>query len=97
VQCLKSKKTNIPCLTSRCKVISPIFEKLSEQYQHVEFYEVEVDAEDAIGNAANVRAMRCKFLVFSRAPWLTTCMAQMPTFVLFESGEKMKKAVGADL
>jgi len=60
-----------------CRVISPIFDKLSEQDAHsaVKFYKVDVDTWSDISQAAGVRAM--------------------PTFMLFNSGEKVNEVVGA--
>ena len=40
-----------------CKVISPIFEKLSEQFTGVEFYKVDVDEESHIAQEVGVRAV----------------------------------------
>ncbi|GJE88329.1 thioredoxin family protein [Phanerochaete sordida] len=40
-----------------CKVISPIFEKLSEQFAAVEFYKIDVDAAEAISQELSIRAM----------------------------------------
>ncbi|KZT27660.1 thioredoxin [Neolentinus lepideus HHB14362 ss-1] len=40
-----------------CKVISPIFEKLSEEYGNLEFYKVDVDEQPDIAQEVGVRAM----------------------------------------
>ncbi|KAI0370039.1 thioredoxin [Pilatotrama ljubarskyi] len=40
-----------------CKIISPIFEKLSEQFSGVEFYKVDVDEAQDIAQEVGVRAM----------------------------------------
>ncbi|GJE89643.1 thioredoxin family protein [Phanerochaete sordida] len=40
-----------------CKVISPIFEKLAEQFPNVEFYKVDVDAAEQISQEVGIRAM----------------------------------------
>ncbi|PPQ66053.1 hypothetical protein CVT24_000235 [Panaeolus cyanescens] len=58
-----------------CRVISPIFEKLSEKFSSVEFYKVDVDEQAAIAQEVGVRAM--------------------PTFVLYQGGEKKGDVVGA--
>ncbi|KAI0684670.1 thioredoxin-like protein [Cytidiella melzeri] len=40
-----------------CKVISPIFERLSETNSNVEFFKVDVDAAEEISQEVGVRAM----------------------------------------
>ncbi len=40
-----------------CKVISPIFEKFSDQFPNVEFYKVDVDAAEEISQEVGVRAV----------------------------------------
>ncbi|EKM51915.1 uncharacterized protein PHACADRAFT_46633, partial [Phanerochaete carnosa HHB-10118-sp] len=40
-----------------CRLISPIFERLSEQFAGVEFYKVDVDAAEAIAQELSIRAM----------------------------------------
>ncbi|TFK56893.1 thioredoxin [Heliocybe sulcata] len=40
-----------------CKVISPIFEKLSDEHTDVEFYKVDVDDQPDIAQEVGVRAM----------------------------------------
>ncbi|PCH34447.1 thioredoxin [Wolfiporia cocos MD-104 SS10] len=40
-----------------CKVISPIFEKLSEQFPTAEFYKVDVDEQQDISQEVGIRAM----------------------------------------
>ncbi|PSS31007.1 hypothetical protein PHLCEN_2v2453 [Hermanssonia centrifuga] len=40
-----------------CKVISPIFERLSNQFTSVKFYKVDVDAAEEISQEVGVRAM----------------------------------------
>ncbi|EKM61650.1 uncharacterized protein PHACADRAFT_248378 [Phanerochaete carnosa HHB-10118-sp] len=45
-----------------CKVISPIFEKLSEQFPHIDFYKVDVDQQPEISQEAGVRAMPTFYL-----------------------------------
>jgi len=47
-----------------CKAISPIFEKLSENApETIEFYKVDVDAQDEIAQEVGIRAMPT-FLLF---------------------------------
>ena len=41
-----------------CKVISPIFERLADQFPNVEFYKVDVDAAEEIAQEVGVRAVR---------------------------------------
>ena len=41
-----------------CKVISPIFEKLSEQFPNLDFYKVDVDAAEEIAQEVGIRAVR---------------------------------------
>ena len=41
-----------------CKVISPIFEKFSEQFSGLEFYKIDVDAAEAISQELSIRAVR---------------------------------------
>ncbi|KAJ3478879.1 hypothetical protein NLI96_g9451 [Meripilus lineatus] len=40
-----------------CRVISPIFEKLSDQFPNAEFYKVDVDEQPDISQEVGVRAM----------------------------------------
>ncbi len=40
-----------------CKVISPIFERLSDQFTSVKFYKVDVDAAEEISQEVGVRAV----------------------------------------
>ncbi|EKM84293.1 hypothetical protein AGABI1DRAFT_81981 [Agaricus bisporus var. burnettii JB137-S8] len=40
-----------------CRVISPIFEKLSADAQQVEFYKVDVDAQQDIAQEVGIKAM----------------------------------------
>lgn len=40
-----------------CRVISPIFEKLSEQFSGVDFYKVDVDDAAEIAQEVGVRAV----------------------------------------
>ncbi|KAK7464993.1 hypothetical protein VKT23_006202 [Stygiomarasmius scandens] len=40
-----------------CRVISPIFEKFSEQTPNVEFYKVDVDAQTDIAQEVGIKAM----------------------------------------
>ncbi|PFH47340.1 hypothetical protein AMATHDRAFT_67880 [Amanita thiersii Skay4041] len=40
-----------------CRVISPVFEKLSNNFPGVEFYKVDVDEQDAISQEVGIRAM----------------------------------------
>jgi len=58
-----------------CRVISPIFEKLSNEFDGVAFYKVDVDEQADISEEVGIRAM--------------------PTFFLFENGEKKGELVGA--
>ncbi|KAI0095015.1 thioredoxin [Irpex rosettiformis] len=46
-----------------CRVISPIFEKFSEQFTTIEFYKVDVDNATDISEEVGVRAMPT-FVVF---------------------------------
>ncbi|KAF9199479.1 hypothetical protein BGZ49_010384 [Haplosporangium sp. Z 27] len=40
-----------------CKVIAPVYEKLSKEYTDVEFVKVDVDVLDKVSEKAGVRAM----------------------------------------
>ncbi|KAF9820757.1 hypothetical protein IEO21_01200 [Rhodonia placenta] len=40
-----------------CKVISPIFEKLSDQFPDLEFYKIDVDEQQEISQEVGIRAM----------------------------------------
>lgn len=46
-----------------CKVISPIFEKLSTQFPNVEFYKVNVDEAEEISQEVGVRAVRVRITI----------------------------------
>jgi thioredoxin 1 len=48
-----------------CRVISPIFEKLAErrEFSAIEFYKVDVDAQEAISQQVNISAVRCPFFL----------------------------------
>ena len=45
-----------------CRVISPIFEQLSEQVSGVEFYKIDVDEQSEISQEVGIRAVRSFFL-----------------------------------
>ena len=77
-----------------CRVISPVFAKLSDDpaFAGVEFYKVDVDQQDQIAQEVGVRAVRhIHVIVF--VPSLD--FIQMPTFALFKKGEKVSDLVGA--
>ncbi|KAF8323901.1 thioredoxin [Clavulina sp. PMI_390] len=63
-----------------CRMISPIFEKLSEASersgQDYGFYKVDVDEQERIAEELRITAM--------------------PTFVLFKDGKKINEVVGAN-
>jgi thiol-disulfide isomerase/thioredoxin len=40
-----------------CRIISPVFEKLSEQIEGVDYYKVDVDEHDSIAQVAGVKAV----------------------------------------
>jgi len=40
-----------------CKVISPVFEKLSDQFSNADFYKVDVDDQQEIAQEVGIRAM----------------------------------------
>jgi len=44
-----------------CRVISPVFEQLSEQgeYTGIKFHKVDVDEQEAISQEVGIRAVRC--------------------------------------
>jgi thioredoxin 1 len=46
-----------------CRVISPIFERLSEQYLDVEFYKVDVEEAPEVASEVRIRAVRGARLV----------------------------------
>lgn len=80
-----------------CKVISPIFEKLSTQFPNVEFYKVNVDEAEEISQEVGVRAVRARFPQFPVPAYSFDILAlQMPTFALFKNGQKVKEVVGAN-
>ena len=49
-----------------CRVISPIFEQLSEQVSGVEFYKIDVDEQTEISQEVGIRAVRSFFLIGHR-------------------------------
>ncbi|KAI6015638.1 thioredoxin [Pisolithus marmoratus] len=59
-----------------CKVISPIFARLSEQFGNVKFRKVNVDEQEQVSQEVGIRAM--------------------PTFVIFQNGNKVDELVGAN-
>ena len=46
-----------------CRMISPIFEKLSEQFTNIEFYKVDVDTQEQISQEIGIRSMPT-FIIF---------------------------------
>ena len=76
-----------------CRVISPVFEQFSnsDQYTGVEFYKVDVDAQQDIAQEVGVKSVcsHCR-LVNRKTDWF-----QMPTFLLFKDGNKIGEAIGA--
>ncbi|KAG8918749.1 hypothetical protein FRC01_001680, partial [Tulasnella sp. 417] len=63
-----------------CKMISPIFEKLSEQqeFSGVEFYKVDVDDASAIAQECGIRAMPT-FKLFKDGPVVGDLQGVNPT------------------
>ena len=47
-----------------CRVISPVFEKLSGATPGVEFYKVDVDDQEAISQEVGIRAVELFFILF---------------------------------
>ena len=45
-----------------CRVISPVFEKLSESFAGIDFYKVDVDEAQDIAQEVGIRAVRSFFL-----------------------------------
>lgn len=79
-----------------CRVISPIFEKLSDasEFRDVSFYKVDVDEQPEITEEVGVRAVRRpRFLVHAikLREW-----SQMPTFIAFKNGDKIDSLTGAN-
>ncbi|KZT01155.1 thioredoxin [Laetiporus sulphureus 93-53] len=62
-----------------CKVISPIFEKLSEseEYTAVDFYKVDVDAQEQIAQEVGIRAMPT-FIAFKNGQKLKDLVGANP-------------------
>ncbi|KAF8231934.1 thioredoxin [Tricholoma matsutake] len=60
-----------------CRIVSPLFEKHSDdpKFSGVKFYQVDVDDWPGISSSAGVRAM--------------------PTFMVFQAGERIADLVGA--
>lgn len=77
-----------------CRVISPVFEQFSNKYENVGCYKVDVDDQPEISQEVGIRAVRSD---------PTSCQhgrdaefdAQMPTFVLYQKGEKLDDMIGA--
>ncbi len=81
-----------------CRQISPIFEKLSNETDGVDFYKVDVDDAADVAQEVGVRAVSdpcvqiAAVCVANRAP----DRVQMPTFMMFKEGSKIGEVVGAN-
>lgn len=60
-----------------CRVISPIFEQLSEQVPGVEFYKIDVDEQSEISQEVGIRAMPT-FLAFQNGAKLGEVVGANP-------------------
>lgn len=77
------------------KVISPVFEKLSESFTNIDFYKVDVDSQEV--RPALLSPTRSKLT--SSVPQdiaAEVAIKAMPTFLFFQSGAEVGKVVGAD-
>lgn len=76
-------------------MISPVFERLSDtaELSSIKFYKVDVDAQPDISQEVGVRAVRC--CIHSEEIEVLNA-SQMPTFVAFKNGNKLKDLVGAN-
>ncbi|CDO76482.1 hypothetical protein BN946_scf184615.g8 [Trametes cinnabarina] len=82
-----------------CKVISPVFQQLSEKFPNINFYKVDVDEAQDIAQEVGVRAVSVFILPIGDAlsGRLTIVgFYQMPTFMAFKNGNKIKDLVGAN-
>ena len=81
-----------------CKQISPIFEKLSEETEAVDFYKVDVDTAGDVAQEVGVRAVSGPCIPIAPA-WVANRApdrVQMPTFMIFKEGSKIGESVGAN-
>ncbi|KAF8646274.1 hypothetical protein AX16_007298 [Volvariella volvacea WC 439] len=60
-----------------CRVISPIFEKFSENAPGIDFYKVDVDAQDAISQEVGIRAMPT-FILFKDGSKIADLVGAVP-------------------
>nr|AAX40949.1 thioredoxin [Taiwanofungus camphoratus] len=61
-----------------CKVISPIFQKLFEQFSHADFYKVDVDDQQDISQEVGIRAMPT-FVAFKNGSKLKEIVGANPS------------------
>ncbi|WVO13158.1 thioredoxin [Cryptococcus depauperatus] len=60
-----------------CKVISPVFAKLEEQFSQLKFVKVDVDAQEKIAKEANVKAMPT-FVAYKGGEVIDTVVGAVP-------------------
>ena len=80
-----------------CRFISPIFEKLSDSdgCEGIGFYKVDVDEQEQISQEVSIRAV-CYSFSFWWTEVIVVTGSQMPTFIVFQGGQKVNEIVGAD-
>ena len=91
-----------------CKLIGPVFEKLSGQFPGADYYKVDIDQCADIAQEVGVRSVRAWSpslplppldFVFRLCSWgrdAYACWGQMPTFIAFKGGERVKEVSGAN-
>lgn len=79
-----------------CRQIFPLFEKLSNLTENVEFYKVNIDDLWDVSQQAGIRAVYLYFVATFLLFLSDKAWNQMPTFILYKKGEKVLDLVGAD-
>ena len=71
-----------------CKLISPIFEKLSDQFPGADYYKVDIDEASEIAQEVSVRAVGFVVISVQKLALQLTCGILDAYFYRFQAGEK---------
>ena len=80
-----------------CKAISPVLAKFSDETTGVQFYKVDIDDAPDIAEEVQIRVVRSFILSWLFLEWgkLNMWWFQIPTFMIFKDGAKIKEFTGA--